>query len=126
MFSRDAFKNEIQFKVALALIEYAFILTAQANNETKWVEHKKTEIERLLKEIEIVMLLDIKGKWDKRRAALEAIDYFNNSAESLARRSKKAFKTYYQKQPIKELNKNDITTFLNKARKLIRTADIDY
>jgi hypothetical protein len=47
---------------------------ATLNHQTKWVRHWQTEIDRLINMDTVrVLVSDIKGKWDKKKALAESL-----------------------------------------------------
>jgi hypothetical protein len=51
------------------------IQLAERNRQSKWVHHWRGEIDRLLNLDFVVMLVsEIKGRWDKRRALQETLE----------------------------------------------------
>lgn len=122
-YDRDSFKNKIQEKVVGALREQAFVLLATLNGEVQWVKHKKTEIERLLLELEDTLnFVEIKGKWDKKKAAIEAILFYEKNLKRFITKSRNSFFTYYKKQPKKDIKPDDLDSFIRKMIKRVEMA----
>jgi hypothetical protein len=74
-YSRQQFKNRVEEKVGGALLEFYKAECAQANGFTRWVQHWRTEVERLLGELEIVLIHEIRGFRDRNKAFDEVIQY---------------------------------------------------
>lgn len=114
---REQFKTKIQEKFTGALREHAFVLMAEKNEEEEWVNHKKREVERLILELLDLFDLETKGKWNKKKAAIEAIEFYKKRLKNLAVRSINKFKRYYKIEPHKIISDEDILPFFEKVIK---------
>jgi hypothetical protein len=114
-FSRSDFQNKIQEKLIGALGEYAFIVLAKKNRQTKWVKHKSAEVDHLLLQLVDVFEFATKGKFSKTKAASEAIEYYRDRLESFVTRSMNSYQRYYGKRPAVLIITKDIEPFLDRA-----------
>lgn len=75
-YNREVFRNKIEERIVGALFEYAFAIMANQNGQTKWVDHKLFEVNRLL-DVELVKELThmISGFKDRRKAALDVFNH---------------------------------------------------
>lgn len=111
---RSGFQNKIQEKFVGAVYEYAFIVVAKANGKTKWVQHKESEVRNLLHQLNSVFFdYSIKGKWDKRKAAIEALEFYRPHGERLISSGFNAFRNYYAEQPKRKPNPEIMIRFLD-------------
>jgi hypothetical protein len=74
-YPREMFKDRFEEKVGGALFEHYKAECAAANGLTRWVEHWRREVERLLGECQIVLLHGIRGFTDRRKAIAEVLRY---------------------------------------------------
>lgn len=73
-FDRRTFKNKLQDILSTALTHYYMTKLAELNRQSKWVQHWKTEIDRLINMDTVrVLVSDIKGNWDKCKALAESL-----------------------------------------------------
>ena len=111
---RNGFKNKITEHLAGATREQAFIILAKGNKEKKWVPHKTTEVERLLMQIQDVFFLyNTTSKFNKKKAALEVIEYFKTKIDGIITTAHNQFQRYYEHPPKIKLSHSDIETFLD-------------
>lgn len=74
-YRREDFKNKVGEKVGGALFEYYKATLASSSGQTRWVQHWRSEVERLIEtELVIVLLHPIKGFKDRKKAAREQIE----------------------------------------------------
>lgn len=112
---RSQFMTKIQEKLVGLLRESAFVSLAIKNNQTKWIDHKKTEIERLGYELLDIFDLETKGRWDRPRAARQAIEYYRDKLKTFITKAKNQYLNYYKEQPIKDISETDIESILNQV-----------
>jgi hypothetical protein len=74
-YTREGFKSRVEEKVGGALYEFYKAECAAANGQTRWVQHWRHESERLLEELQVVLLHAIRRFKDKRRAFNEVMAY---------------------------------------------------
>lgn len=68
-FDRKTFKDKLQDILGGAITHFYMIQLAVLNRQTKWVRHWQTEVDRLINmETVRILVSEIKGKWDKRKA----------------------------------------------------------
>jgi hypothetical protein len=118
-FDRSAFQNKIAEKLVGALGEFAFIQIAQKNGQKKWIAHKQTEVENLLLQMAAFMDLPTKGKFDKKKAAIEMIEFYRDKLSGFVTRSKNAYLTYYKLKPKKLISDSDLMPLLDRATKTL-------
>lgn len=116
---REQFETKIQEKLVGILRESAFVLLAKANNQTKWVGHKETEVERLFLEMTDVFDYKITGKWNKQRAALQAIDYYYDKLNVFVTKAKNQYLKYYKTPALKNISTKELSNVLDQAKKEI-------
>lgn len=118
-FDRSSFQNKIAEKLVGALGEYGFIQIARANHQRKWVTHKETEVQNLLLQMVTFLDLPTKGRFDKRRAAIEMIEFYEDKLTGFARRAANAYLVYYKHKPRKGIDARDLAPLLNQAKQMI-------
>jgi hypothetical protein len=84
-YSRQQFKDRIEEKVGGALLEYYKAECAAANGFTQWVEHWQREVSRMLGELQIVLLHEIRGFKDRRKAFTQVLGYLEKKDASYRR-----------------------------------------
>jgi hypothetical protein len=89
-YSRQHFKNRVGEKVGGALLEYYKAECAEANGFTKWVDHWRSEMASLLGELQVVLLHEIRGFKDRKKAYLEVLSYLQSKDASYRRVAEKA------------------------------------
>jgi len=73
-YDRKTFKDRVLEKLGAALMHFYKVRLAELNRQTKWVDHWRAEVERLIyDEFETVLVHPIKGKWDRMRAVAEIV-----------------------------------------------------
>jgi hypothetical protein len=120
--NKDQFMTKIQEKFVGALREYAFVIIAKRNNHTKWVKHKETEIERLGLELMDVFDLDSKGKWNKIKAATQAIEYYRPILKTFITKAQNQYVRYYLESPKHSITEADLLPFLENILTAILSA----
>ena len=120
-FDRSSFQNKIAEKLVGALGEFAFIQIAQKNGQKKWIAHKQTEVENLLLQMAAFMDLPIKGRFDKKKAAIEMIEFYRDKLSGFVTRSKNAYQTYYKVKPKKLISDLDLMPLLDRAIETIQS-----
>jgi len=93
-YKREDFKNKVGEKVGGALFEYYKATLASASGQTRWVQHWRSEVKRLIEtELVIVLLHPIRGFKDRKKAAraiiaeIQAIDaQYRRAAEQTIQR----------------------------------------
>ena len=118
-FDRSTFQNKITEKLVGALGEYAFIQIAKANKQKRWVTHKTTEVDNLLFQMLAVLDFPTKGRFDKKRAAIEMVDFYRDRLGSFVTRAKNAYLVYYKQKPQKTIQVNDLIPLLDQAAQMI-------
>jgi hypothetical protein len=74
-FDRKTFKDKLQDILGGALTHYYMVKLAELNEQTKWVQHWMSEVDRLINMDTVRFLVSrTKGKWDKRKALQESLD----------------------------------------------------
>jgi hypothetical protein len=74
-YKREDFKNKVGEKVGGALFEYYKATLASSSGQTRWVQHWRAEVQRLVEtELVIVLLHPIRGFKDRKKAAREMIE----------------------------------------------------
>lgn len=115
-YDRKTFDKKITEKIVGALREFTKYKTAELNNQTKWVQHWKTEVDRLIN-IEFIDIYKspIKGFKNKEKVLLEIINQFSDKAniKQYERYSKNVYKKYYKADPKKLITEKEIQEFLN-------------
>lgn len=95
-YDRATFKNRVMEKIDGAILEFYKHHLAELNAQTEWVQHWKSEVERLLFiELQVVLTRPIKGRWDRRKAVLEAIQESRSVDAGYRRVAANAIKRYY-------------------------------
>lgn len=119
---RSQFETKVQEKFSGALHEKMFVLMATANGQTKWVNHKSFEVEKLLRQL-LDIFSDYKrtGKWNPQTAAIEAIEFYRPKLERLIARAKREYEAYYKSKPKKSIELSDVTLFLDSTIESIKT-----
>ena len=73
-YDRKTFKNKLLGTLSGAVTHFYMVQFAELNGQTKWVQHWKGEIDRLLNmEFVVTAITEIKGTWDKRKAIAETL-----------------------------------------------------
>jgi hypothetical protein len=73
-FDRKTFKDKLLGVLSGAITHFYMVKLATQNRQTKWVQHWKTEIDRLVNLDTVTILVsEIKGHWDKGKALAESI-----------------------------------------------------
>lgn len=73
-FDRKTFKNKLLAILSGAITHFYMVQLAERNGKSKWVQHWKTEIDRLLNlDFVVVLVSETKGRWDKKKAVSETI-----------------------------------------------------
>src|SRR5262249_18312257 len=83
-------KNRVGEKVGGALLEYYKAACAEANAFTKWVDHWRSEVASLLGELQVVLLHEIRGFKDRKKAYLEVLSYLQSKDASYRRVAERA------------------------------------
>jgi hypothetical protein len=74
-YKREDFKNRVGENVGGALFEYYKAQLASASGHTRWVQHWRSEVQRLIEtELVIVLLHPIRGFKDRKKTAQEMIE----------------------------------------------------
>jgi hypothetical protein len=124
-FDRSSFQNKVAEKLIGALGEYAFILIAKANHQTKFVRHKETEVEHLLLQMVDLMDLPTKGKFDKVKAAVEMIEFYRDKLSKFATRAKNSYLAYYKSKPSITISEKEIEPLLSRAILAVHQPELD-
>jgi len=73
-FDRKTFRDKLLDILGGAITHYYMVKLAELNNQTKWVEHWNTEVDRLINMDTVrVLVTPIKGTWDKSRALQQSL-----------------------------------------------------
>lgn len=110
---RDQFMTKIQEKLVGSLRETAFIILAKKNKQTQWVQHKETEVERLRLELLDVFDLESKGKWNKLRAATQAVEYYRKRLGTFVTKANNQYKRYYKQDPSRVISASELEPLLD-------------
>ena len=89
-YSRQQFKNRVGEKVGGALLEHYKAECAEANGFTKWIDHWRSEVASLLGELQVVLLHEIRGFKNRRKAYLEVVSYLQSKDASYRRVAERA------------------------------------
>jgi hypothetical protein len=100
-YSRQTFKNRVEEKIGGALLDFYKAECAEANGQTRWVEHWRSEAGRLLGELQVVLLHEIRGFKDRRRAFNEVIQYVRSKDASYRRIAEAAVKRDFKLKKLK-------------------------
>ncbi len=101
-YSRQQFKDRVEEKVGGALLEFYKAECAAANGYTRWVEHWRTEVARLLGELQIVLLHEIRGFKDRRKAFTEVMNYLEGKDASYRRIAENAVMRDFQVKRLRQ------------------------
>lgn len=112
---KSQFMTKIQEKLIGTLRESAFVLMAKKNNQTKWVEHKETEIERLKLELLDVFDLETSGKWNRVKAATQAIEFYRSRLKTFVTKASNQFLRYYKVAPKNSIKPEDLAVVLDEV-----------
>ena len=110
---KSQFMTKIQEKLVGTLRESAFILLAKKNGQSKWLEHKENEVERLKLELLDVFDLESKGKWNKLKAAKQAIEFYRPRLKTFVTKANTQYPRYYKAQPKKGITAENLEPVLN-------------
>jgi hypothetical protein len=95
-FDRNGWKNRFLEYTHGAAYEYFLARLFELNGQTKWVEHKFNEVERLLDQMQIHFNdAKIKGKWDRAKAAKEVLSDLYQAQSGYGLRANNAYKGRY-------------------------------
>src|SRR5438445_3832140 len=71
---RKGFKDKLLETLGAALMHFYMVKLAEQNQQTKWVQHWRTEIDRLVNMDTVrVLISTTKGHWDRRKALGESL-----------------------------------------------------
>ena len=74
-YKREDFKNKVGEKIGGALFEYYKATLASATGQTRWVQHWRSEVQRLIQtELVIALLHPIRGFKNRKKAVREMIE----------------------------------------------------
>lgn len=96
-YSREQFRERVQEKVAGAYLEALTANIIEFNGETKWVFHKRGEVERLLTELSTLQFVERKDKWDGKVAAAQAAKVIFAKRSGLLTTAKNSMKDYFKR-----------------------------
>jgi hypothetical protein len=101
-FDRSGFKNKLFEFIHGAAYEYLIARLFQINGQTKWVEHKLNEVDRLLTQAELHILeATIKGKWNRKTAAKEVLADLREKSFKYAMHANDTYKVrYFKSKPV--------------------------
>jgi hypothetical protein len=95
-YNREQFKDRVEEKVGGALLEYYKAALASLHQQTRWVEHWQSEVDRLIDtELVVVLLHSIKGFKDRKKAAQEVIEHLHGIDERYRRAAGRIVKRDY-------------------------------
>jgi hypothetical protein len=123
-YDRKGFKNKLLGTLSGAITHFYMVKFAERNGQTKWVEHWRTEIDRLVNmDLVVTLVSEIKGKWDKKRALEESLA----DVQAADRRYRTAAAHYVARvYSIKKLSKNLApgveTEFFDLVRQAVESA----
>jgi hypothetical protein len=89
-YSRQEFKSRVEEKVGGALLEFYKAECAAANRLTRWVQHWRSETSRLLDELQVVLLHEIRGFRNRRKAFVEVLEYLDRKDPAYRRAAESA------------------------------------
>jgi hypothetical protein len=122
-YSRETFKDRVEEKVGGALLEFYKAECAAANGFTQWVEHWRNEATRLLGELQIVVLHEIRGFRDRRKAFNEVLNYLTKKDASYRRIAENAVtKDFKVKKLRQRMPPAALEAFMDMARKAAEVA----
>lgn len=101
-YSRQQFKDRVEEKVGGALLEFYKAECATANGFTRWVEHWRNEATRLLGELQIVLLHEVRGFRDRRKALAEVLRYLESKDASYRRIAEHAVTRDFQVKKLRQ------------------------
>lgn len=96
-YSRERFRERVQEKVAGAYLEMLTAKIFRFNGETKWVEHKRGEVERLLGELSALQFIERKGRWSGKDAAHQAAAAIFSKRDGLLTTARNRMKDYFKR-----------------------------
>ena len=101
-FDRSEFKNKLFEFIHGAAYEYLIARLFQFNGQTKWVEQKLNEVDRLLGQAELYVLeAPIKGRWNRRTAAKEVLEDLREKSFRYAMHANDTYRVrYFNFEPI--------------------------
>lgn len=100
-YSHHDFKNRVEEKVGGALLEFYKAECAAANGLTRWVQHWRGETGRLLGELQVVLLHEIRGFRDRRKAFAEVVHYVEAQNAKYRRAAESAVKKDFKLKKLK-------------------------
>ncbi|MBL8796759.1 MAG: hypothetical protein JNM56_22860 [Planctomycetia bacterium] len=101
-YSRQQFKDRVEEKVGGSLLEFYKAECATANGYTRWVEHWRTEVARLLAELQVVLLHEIRGFKDRRKAFAEVMSYMEGKDATYRRIAENAVTRDFQVKRLRQ------------------------
>jgi len=106
-YSRNNFKNKVQEYAVGAFYEFLIAEYFKKNNQTKWVDHKTTEVERLLSQMQTLQFYTTKGNFDKKKAALEVISDLESKSSHFFSVATNTYEKYFKEKPKKKFSESD-------------------
>lgn len=102
-FTRQAYKDKMLGHLIGAVGHFFMVKLAELNGHTKWVQHWKSEVDRLVNmEFVVAVLAPTKGKWDKRKAIHETVEDVRSTEARYGRAAGNYLKKVYRLKKIKE------------------------
>lgn len=84
-YNRETFKNRLGEYLSGALGEFYKSRLAEKNGHTKWVQHWRTESDRLIISFGYALAYEIRGFKDRRKALNEVVTYLQSRDSSYRR-----------------------------------------
>lgn len=126
-FPREVFKDRVEEKIGGALLEHYKAECAEANGQTRWVEHWRTEVQQLLGQLQVVLLHEIRGFKDRRKAFDQVMEYVRSKDGSYRRIAEHAvvrnFKLKKLKHPVPDDAWNRFLQLVHKSADVILEVD---
>jgi hypothetical protein len=128
-YRREDFKNKVQSHLTGAIVEFYKATLAMKNEQTKWVQHWRTEVKQLVdKNLVYEILHPIRGFKDRQKAFAEAVAEIKASDASYRRYAETTIIKDYKLKKLKvDLDDADTTAFWARvddvAKKALRVVD---
>lgn len=118
--TRKGYKDRVYSKIGGAFFEWLKAEAGSANHKTKWVTHWRNEAKRLIqKELPVALLHPIRGFKNRRKAAVEMLEYVESMLDSYLRASHNTAERDY-KTPLKtKVSVDHAKTFFTEVQKQI-------
>ncbi len=122
-YKREDFKNKVGEKVGGALFEYYKANLASTSGHSRWVQHWRSEVKRLIEtELVIVLLHPIRGFKDRKKAAWEEIDKIRAIDEQYRRAAEHTIQRDYGLKKLRtQITDQDTENFYRMVQRTIDT-----